>query len=154
MNIIIENRKAYHNYTILEKLEVGIVLYGAEVKSVREKMISIENAYVQVLNGELWLIGAHIKHYVNACKFSELVVNFVRTHTSKEHRDRKLLCHSKELKELKYKSEAKGFTIVPLKIYEKHGRFKLEIGMAKGKNTVDKRNTLKEKAIKRDMLRT
>lgn len=138
--IITENKKAWHDYQILEKIEVGIVLSGTEVKSLREKMCSLSGAYVAVLKGELWLIGCNITPYKFGSAFNHAAVH-----------DRKLLCHKKEIRELKMKTEAKGLTIVPLKLYVKNGRIKLEIGVARGKNAVDKRNTLKEKDLKREM---
>lgn len=137
-----ENKKAYHDYVILEKLEVGIQLSGSEVKSIAVHKISIDGAYIAVLKGELWLVNSNISPYSNGGYANHQAI-----------KNRKLLCHKKELRELKFKTEAKGFTIVPLKVYMKNGKFKLEIGIAKGKNKADKRQTLKNSQIERDIKR-
>ena len=136
------NRKAYHDYSIVDTIEVGIVLSGMEVKSIRNKMISISGAYVQVLKGELWLIGSSIAGS-----------NYGFNASYKSDRQRKLLCHKKQIVEIKHSTEAKGLTAVPLKVYEKNGRIKLLVGIARGKNLVDKRQSLKNKTIDRDISR-
>lgn len=141
-NISIENRKAYHDYQIIETIEVGIMLFGIEVKSIRNNMASISSAYVQVLNNELWLVNA---------KIAGPELDWTRSF--KMDRNRKLLCHKKELLDIKHKTEAKGLTAIPLKLYDKNGRMKILVGIARGKNAVDKRQTLKNKAIERDIAR-
>lgn len=159
MNVISENRKAYHDFNVLERLEVGISLTGAEVKSVRAKQVSLAGSYAQVLKGELWLVGCNISKWKNACRFSVHSYDDIMRMMNKgyyahnEMRNRKLLCHKKEILELKHMTEAKGLTVVPLKMYEKNGRIKLELGIAKGKNAVDKRETLKKNDLKREMER-
>ncbi len=138
--MLTENRKARHDYTVLETLECGIVLSGTEVKSVRNGGVSLSGAYAAVLKGELWLVGADIATYEHGNRFN---------HDPK--RNRKLLVHAKEVRELKMKSEAKGLTLVPLKLFLSHGRIKLELGVCRGKALHDKREALKKKAIARDL---
>jgi SsrA-binding protein len=136
-----ENRKARHDYTVLESLECGIVLTGTEVKSVRHGEVSLAGAYGAVLKGELWLLGCDIAAYKFGNRFN---------HDPKSQR--KLLVHSKQLRELKMKTEAKGLTLIPLKLYLKGGRVKLELGVCRGKALHDKRDALKKAAVKRDTL--
>ena len=138
MQVLVENRKAVFKYFLYDKLEVGIVLNGFEVKTLREKCGSIDGAYVQVLGNELWLLNSNIQ--------SQDLFAF----STGEIRRRKLLCHKKELRWLKMKSEAEGMTLVPLKLYDKNGKIKLEIALAKGKNVADKRQTLKRRDIDRE----
>lgn len=140
--VFAENRKARHDYAVLETVECGIVLSGTEVKSIRHSEISLAGAYAAVLNGELWLVGADVAAYRFGNRFN---------HQPKSMR--KLLVHAKEVRELKMKTEAKGLTLVPLKVYLKHGRIKVSIGVCRGKALHDKRDTLKKKALKRDLER-
>ena len=138
--VFAENRKARHDYTVLETIECGIVLTGTEVKSVRHAEVSLSGAYGAVLKGELWLVGADIAAYKFGNRFN---------HEPKSMR--KLLVHAKEIRELKLKTEAKGLTLIPLKVYLKNGRIKLDLGVCRGKAQHDKRDALKEKAVRRDM---
>lgn len=140
--VFCENRKARHDYTVLETVECGIVLTGTEVKSVRHGEISLSGSYGAVLKGELWLVGADIAAYKFGNRFN---------HEPKSMR--KLLVHAKEVRELRLKTEAKGLTLIPLKIYLKHGRVKVALGVCRGKALHDKRDTLKKKALKRDLER-
>jgi len=140
--MLAENRKARHDYAVLETVECGIVLTGTEVKSIRHGAVSLAGSYAAVLKGELWLVGADISAYAFGNRFN---------HDPK--RERKLLVHAKEVAQLKMKTEAKGLTLVPLKLYLKRGRIKLELGVCRGKALHDKRETLKQKALKRDMER-
>lgn len=140
--MLAENRKARHDYTVLDTVECGIVLTGTEVKSVRGAKVSLAGSYGAVLKGELWLVGADIATYEFGNRFN---------HNPK--RDRKLLVHAKEIRELKMKTEAKGLTLIPLKLYLKHGRIKLELGICRGKALHDKRESLKNKSIERDLRR-
>ena len=140
--VFAENRKARHDYAVLETLECGIVLSGTEVKSVRRGGVSLAGSYGAVLKGELWLVGADISAYEFGNRFN---------HDPK--RNRKLLVHAKEVRELKMKSEAKGLTLVPLKLFLKHGRVKVELGVCRGKALHDKRDALKKKALRRDLER-
>lgn len=137
-----ENRKARHDYAVLDTIECGIVLTGTEVKSVRHGEVSLSGSYGAVLGGELWLVGADIAAYRFGNRFN---------HEPKSRR--KLLVHAKEVRELKLKTEAKGLTLIPLKLYLKRGRVKLELGVCRGKALHDKRDSLKKKALKRDMER-
>lgn len=140
--VFCENRKARHDYTVLETIECGIVLTGTEVKSVRHGEASLSGSYGAVLKGELWLVGADIAAYKFGNRFN---------HEPKSMR--KLLVHAKEVRELRLKTEAKGLTLIPLKIYLKHGRIKVALGVCRGKALHDKRDTLKKKALKRDLER-
>jgi SsrA-binding protein len=137
-----ENRKARHDYTVLETIECGVVLTGTEVKSVRSGGVSLSGAYAAVLGGELWLLGCDIAAYKFGNRFN---------HEPKSKR--KLLVHAKEVAQLKLKSEAKGLTLVPLKLYLKNGRIKLALGVCRGKQMHYKRESLKQKALRRDMER-
>ena len=138
--MLAENRKARHDYTVLDTVECGIQLTGTEVKSIRGAKVSLAGAYGAVIKGELWLVGADIATYEFGNRFN---------HNPK--RDRKLLVHAKEIRELKMKTEAKGLTLIPLKLYLKHGRIKLELGICRGKALHDKRESLKNKDIERSM---
>ena len=140
--VFAENRKARHDYAVLETVECGIVLSGTEVKSIRHSEISLAGSYAAVLKGELWLVGADVAAYRFGNRFN---------HQPKSMR--KLLVHAKEVRELKMKTEAKGLTLIPLKVYLKHGRIKVAIGVCRGKALHEKRDTLKKKALKRDLER-
>ena len=140
--VFAENRKARHDYTVLETIECGIVLSGTEVKSVRHGEVSLAGAYGAVLKGELWLLGADIAAYKFGNRFN---------HEPKSRR--KLLVHAKEIRELQLKTEAKGLTLVPLKVYLKHGKIKVDLGVCRGKQLHDKRDALKKKDLRRDLER-
>ncbi len=140
--LLVENRKARHDYTVLETLECGLQLTGTEVKSVRRGGVSLAGSYGAVLGGELWLVGADISAYEFGNRFN---------HNPK--RNRKLLVHAKEVRELRMKTEAKGLTLIPLKLYLHQGRIKLELGICRGKALHDKRDALKKKALTRDLER-
>ena len=137
-----ENRKARHDYTVLETLECGMVLTGTEVKSCRHGGVSLSGSYGAVLGGELWLLGCDIATYRFGNRFN---------HEPKSQR--KLLVHAKEVEDLRLKTEAKGLTLVPLEMYLKNGRVKLRLGVCRGKQLHDKRDALKKKAISRDLER-
>ncbi len=134
------NRRAFHEYHVEEKLEVGIVLQGTEVKSMRRGKFSFADAYGRVKNGELWLIGLHIAEYTHGNLFNH-----------DPTRSRKLLCHAEEIDRLRRRVEEKGFTLVPLEFYLKQGLIKLELGVCRGKKLYDKRESLKAKDQKREM---
>ena len=140
--VFAENRKARHDYTVLETIECGIVLTGTEVKSVRHGEVSLAGSYGAVLKGELWLVGADIAAYKFGNRFN---------HEPKSMR--KLLVHAKEVLDLRLKTEAKGLTLIPLKMFLKHGRIKLDLGVCRGKALHDKRDALKQKAVRRDLER-
>lgn len=137
--VFAENRKARHDYTVLENIECGIQLSGTEVKSIRRGGVSLAGSYGAVLKGELWLVGADIAGYEFGNRFN---------HDPK--RNRKLLVHAGEIRELKMKTEAKGLTLVPLKIFLRHGRIKIDLGICRGRQLHDKREALKKKAMDRD----
>ncbi len=137
---LVSNRRAFHDYEMLETFEAGIALQGTEIKSIRNHGASLQEAYVKVFKGEVWLIGSSIAPY-----------RFGNIHNHEEKRDRKLLLHKREINRLKVATQEKGLTIVPLAMYLKQGRIKLRIAIAKGKKTIDKRTHLKEQAEKRSL---
>ncbi|MBT3394205.1 MAG: SsrA-binding protein SmpB [Waddliaceae bacterium] len=139
---LVSNRRAYHDYEIVETYEAGIVLQGTEIKSLRDHGGSLQEAYVKVIGNELWLIGANIALY-----------RFGNINNHEERRDRKLLMHSREISRLKAAIKEKGFTLVPLAMYLKKGRVKLKIGRGKGKKKADKRAAIKERDEKRTLQR-
>ena len=142
-HVIADNRRAGHRFEILEQLECGIMLIGSEVKSIREGNISLNEAYVRVENGGLWLIGADISEYRQASFWN---------HQPK--RSRKLLVHRREYQKLSAKAFEKGLTLVPLKMYfNARGIIKLLVGVGRGKNLHDKRQTLKDADNKRRLSR-
>ena len=140
--VFAENRKARHDYTVLETIECGIVLTGTEVKSVRHGEVSLSGSYGAVLKGELWLVGADIAAYKFGNRFN---------HEPKSMR--KLLVHAKEVRDLQLKTEGKGLTLIPLKVFLKNGRVKVDLGVCRGKQLHDKRDALKKKALRRDLER-
>ena len=133
------NKKAYHDYFILEKLEAGIALQGTEVKSIREGRINLKDSYAIVKAGEIFLFNCHISPY---------------SHGNRENheptRSRKLLLHRGEIRKLTGKSQEKGLTLVPLRVYLRRGRIKLELGVARGKKLYDKRETERRKDADRE----
>ncbi len=136
------NRKAFHEYHILETHEAGIQLMGSEVKSIREGNVSLKESYVLIRKGEAWLKGAHIASYSHTgIEGHELI------------RDRKLLLHKKEISRIGSKLAEKGLTAVPTKLYFKGGLIKLEVGLAKGKKLHDKRDSKKKRDVERDIQR-
>ena len=134
------NREAYYRFEILEKFECGIVLTGTEVKSVREGRCNLKDAYGSIRDGEAWLLNAHISHYSHGNR-----ENHVPT------RARKLLLHRKEINRLLGKTQEKGLTLVPTKMYLKNGRIKVEVGLGKGKKAGDKRETIKRRETDREI---
>jgi len=139
---IAENRKARFDYQFLERLEAGLVLTGSEVKSLREGRVSLAQAYADVRDGEAWLVGVHIDPYDQAG---------ARNH--EPERDRKLLLHRRELDSLYGKVREKGLTLVPTRMYWKDGRAKVEIALARGKQTIDKRRDIAKREADRAMQR-
>ncbi|PIW39620.1 MAG: SsrA-binding protein [Chloroflexi bacterium CG15_BIG_FIL_POST_REV_8_21_14_020_46_15] len=138
--ISIVNRKAYHDYRIEESLEVGIVLKGSEIKSIREGKVSLRDAYAKPENGELWLFNSHIASY-DAASYN----------THQPTRTRKLLLHKEEIDRLTRKVAQRGLTLVPLKLYIKHGIAKVEIGVGKGKKIYDKREVIVRRETERQI---
>ena len=142
IKVVSTNKKARFEFFILETFEAGLVLKGTEIKSVRNGQISLQEAYVRTNGEEIWLVGAHIAPYVHASAFQ---------HDPK--RDRKLLMHKKEIRKLFDEVRIKGMTLVPIRVYLKGGRAKLEIGLAKGKKQYDKRESIKERDVERESSR-
>ena len=138
MKDIAVNKKAYHDYEIIEKYEAGIALVGSEIKSLRNGKISLKEAYVSFVHGEALIKGMNISVYKEATY-----------NNHDETRDRKLLLHKREINKLSNKCKLQGFTVVPLKIYFKDGLVKLEIALAKGKSLYDKRQSDKLKTMER-----
>jgi SsrA-binding protein len=139
---ICRNRRATHDYEILDRIECGIVLVGTEVKSLRDGHASLDDAYARLDDGELWLIGAEIPEYL-----------FGNRMNHKPKRPRKLLLHRREIDKFAGKASERGLTIVPLRMYFKNGNAKVELAVAKGKQTHDKRESMKSADAKREMAR-
>jgi SsrA-binding protein len=137
--VVATNRKAFFNYQILERAEAGISLVGTEVKSIRDGGLNFRDSYVEFRGGELFLIGCRIGPYSHG-----------NLQNHPEDRVRRLLLHKREILKLGGKATEKGLTIVPLRAYFKNGKIKLEIGLARGKQAHDKRETLKRKDIERE----
>jgi SsrA-binding protein len=138
-----ENRKAGYDYNILEKFEAGLVLFGQEVKSIKTGHINLSGTYVTLRNAEPFLVGVKISPY----QPNNVGADY------NENRERKLLLNKKEINYLIGKSSQKGFSLIPLKIYEKHGRIKLEFGLAKGKKKFNKKEKIKRRDIEREVNR-
>lgn len=139
IKIVARNRKARHEYEVLEEHEAGLVLKGAEVKSLRHGQASFTDSFARVQGGELWLHSLHISPYENASADAPDPV-----------RPRKLLLHRREIDRLRAKTQEAGLTLVPLDIHFRRGRAKIQLGLARGKKQFDKREDLKRKAMKRD----
>lgn len=140
--VISENRRARHEYHILDTLECGIVLLGSEVKTLREGRVSIEEAYARVKDGEVWLLGCDIPEYPQASRFNH-----------PPRRPRKLLLHRREIKRFAHRAFERGLTLVPLRLYFKSGRAKVLLGLCRGKQLHDKRESLKKAQAQRDIQR-
>ena len=137
---IVQNRRARHDYHILEQFETGIALQGTEVKSIRAGQITLKDSYAEVDGGELFLIGVHIAPYEQG-----------NIYNHDPERRRKLLMHKREIVRIGHTSAEKGFTLVPLRVYFKDGRAKVELGLCRGKHTIDKRQTLRKREQDRDV---
>jgi SsrA-binding protein len=142
VKIISENRKARFHYHILEKFEGGLVLVGSEVKSLRDGKADLADSYAEVKNGELWLVNCHIAPYSGANQFNH-----------EPMRPRKVLMHRREIDRLMGKVQEKGLTLVPLSLYFKGGRAKVDLGLGKGKKAFDKRETIKRRESDRELRR-
>ena len=134
------NKKAYHDYQIIEVIEAGISLKGNEVKSIREGGVNLKDSYVRVIKGEVFLVGCHVTPYSHS-----------RREECEPIRDRRLLLHQREIDKLGIKVQQKGLTLIPLKIYFRKGRCKLEVGLGSGKKLYDKRQDIKAKEARRDI---
>jgi len=142
VKVVASNRKARHDYHIEDTFEAGIVLTGSEIKSIRAGQVNLRDSFAIVRNGELWLMNTHIAPYHQA------------SYTNHEpRRDRKLLMHRREINRLSGKLQEKGVTLIPLQIYLKNSRAKVELGLARGKKLYDKRESLRERADRRQITR-
>ena len=137
------NRRARHEYAVEETLEAGIALTGTEIKSIRAGRVNLAEAYARIEKGEAWLIGAHIAPYEQGNR-----------NNHEPTRTRKLLLHRDQISELVGRTQAKGFTLVPLRLYIRNGMAKLEIGIARGKKAYDKRRTIAERDARRELERS
>ncbi len=140
---VCRNRRAFHEYEVFDRLECGLVLTGTEVKSLRDGHANLEDAYARVEDGEVWLIGSDIPEYAMGNRMNH-----------KPRRPRKLLLHRREIARFVGKASQRGFTLVPLRLYFKNGRAKVELAVCRGKQLHDKRETLKKKDADREIRRT
>ena len=139
--IICRNKRAFRDYYITDRVEAGLVLLGSEVKSLREGRASLgEGCYAETRGGEMFLVGCHIAEYPWANQFNHEPL-----------RERKLLLHGREIRKLTVKLVERGFTLVPLQLYFRRGRVKIELGLAKGKRQYDKRASVKDRDLDRDL---
>ncbi len=136
------NRRARHEYSVEETVEAGLVLTGSEIKSIRAGRANLAEAYARIERGEAWLIGAHIALYEQANRFNH-----------EPTRTRKLLLHRDQISELVGKTQAKGYTLVPLRLYLRDGLAKIELGLARGRKTHDKRRVIAERDARRQLER-
>lgn len=138
IKLLADNRKARFNYSVEERIECGIELQGTEVKSLRAGKFSFSDSYAVVRDLELWLVQLHISPYDHG-----------NIHNHEPDRNRRLLAHKQEIKRMSRKIDEKGFTLVPLKVYLKNSKIKVELGICRGKNVQDKRNTIRDRDEKR-----
>ncbi len=136
----IKNRKAYFDYFIEKEIEAGIVLTGTEIKSIRKGSANLKDTYAKIKNNEVYLINMYIAKYNEGNRFNH-----------EERRTRKLLLHKNEINRLKLSLEAEGYTLIPLELYFKNNKAKIKLGLCKGKHNYDKRRSLKEKELKKEM---
>jgi SsrA-binding protein len=139
---VASNRQAAYRYVLLERIECGIVLTGTEVKSLREGKAQLKDGYATIRDGEVWLIGVYIPPYAPASRANH-----------EPERERKLLLHAREIARLQSKTAERGWTLVPTRIYFKDGRAKVEIALARGKDTHDKRESIRDRDVARDVAR-
>ncbi|MBM3996346.1 MAG: SsrA-binding protein SmpB [Planctomycetes bacterium] len=140
LQIVCRNKRAYHEYEVFDTLECGIVLTGTEVKSLRDHAASLDDAYAKIERGEVWLIGSEIPEYLMGNRLNH-----------KPKRPRKLLMHKREIAKFAGKASQQGFTLVPLRLYFKQGRAKVEIAVARGKKLYDKRESKKKADAAREI---
>ena len=143
IKVIAQNRKARHDYFIEESYEAGMVLQGTEVKALREGRVNLKDGYARIRDGEVFLMDIHISPYAFGNRFNHDPL-----------RPRKLLLHDREINRLQGKVREKGFSLIPLSIYFSHGRAKVSLALAKGKKLYDKRESLKRKAMAKEVERT
>src|SRR6266446_921832 len=142
IKVISVNRQAYHDYYVEQTIEAGISLVGTEIKSIREGKVNLRGSYAMARNGELWLENAHIAVYEHGNRYNHDPI-----------RNRKLLLHRREIEQLEAKVATKGLTLIPLKLYLKGGRAKVELGLCRGKKLYDKREAIAEREVKREIER-
>ncbi|MBN2310887.1 MAG: SsrA-binding protein SmpB [Candidatus Hydrogenedentes bacterium] len=140
--VIVTNRRARRDYHVLERFEAGIELRGTEVKSLREGTITLKDSYADVEHGELLLVGAHIAPYEKG-----------NIYNHDPERPRRLLMHKREIRRLGAQVAEKGLTLIPLRLYFVRGKVKVEVGLCRGKQSIDKRATIREREVKREMER-
>jgi SsrA-binding protein len=143
VKVVATNRRARRNYSVVDTVEAGLVLVGSEVKSMREGKMDLKDSYAHIANGEAYLSGCYIGPY-----------EFSRDGGHEPERERKLLMHRREIDRIAGQLAEKGLTLVPLQVYFKDGKAKVELGLAKGRSTVDKRQALKEREHDREMQRS
>lgn len=141
-NLVAQNRKARHDYSVEETVEAGLVLTGTEIKSVRARRVNLKDGYAQIRNGEGWLMNVHISEYANGNIFNQDPL-----------RNRKLLLHKKQLNKLAGQLSVGGYTLIPLKMYIKNGYAKVLLGLARGKRQYDKRQSIKKRDAERQIER-
>jgi len=139
LKTIAENRKARHDYHILDTWEAGVALLGTEVKSIREGRVNLRDSYARIDNGEVWMLNVHISPYSHRGSAAH-----------EELRQRKLLLHRDEIRKMVGKVAEKGLTLVPLELYFKNGRVKVRLALAKGKQAHDKRETIRRREVERE----
>src|SRR5438445_9502526 len=142
VKMITVNRQAYHDFFVERTIEAGIALMGTEIKSIRDGKVNLRGSYAMVRNGELWLENAHIAVYEHGNRYNH-----------EPMRNRKLLLHRREIEQLLGKVATKGLTLIPLKLYLKGGKAKIELGLCRGKKLYDKRDAIAERDVKREMER-
>lgn len=142
VKVVTVNRQAYHDYTVERTIEAGVSLVGTEIKSIRDGKVNLRGSYAMIRRDEVWLENAHIAVYEHGNRYNHEPL-----------RNRKLLLHKREIEQLGAKVATKGLTLVPLKLYLKGGRAKIELGLCRGKKLYDKRDTLLERDVKRDIER-
>ncbi len=141
VKLIARNKKAFHDYEVVERIEAGLALQGTEVKALREGRINLKDSHAKIRNGEMWLVECHISPYTHG-----------NIHNHDPIRPRKLLLHGSEIRRLIGKVTEKGMTLIPLSVYfNPKGRVKVELGLCRGKKTVDKRRTEQERTEKREI---
>ena len=142
VKVVAKNKKIFRTYEIIDRLEAGLALVGTEIKSIRDGKVSFRDSFIDIVNFEAWLIGFHIAPYTAGNRWNH-----------DENRKRKLLLNKREIRKWDSKIRERGFTVVPIELYLKDGKAKLQIGLARGKTSFDKRSDIKEKDIKRDVAR-
>ncbi|MBC8375975.1 MAG: SsrA-binding protein SmpB [FCB group bacterium] len=143
IKLVLRNKRAYHEYEIVEKFEAGISLHGTEVKSIRTGKLNMGDSFARPRNGSIYLLNLHISPWETANDYDQ----------HDPTRPRRLLLHKKEIRKLSHEIEAKGYTLLPLSLYFKAGKLKVELGLAKGKNIRDKRQTSLKRDADREMER-